>query len=264
MTAPLDGPRAASELYVARGDEVSVCRPIMTGDVFAGIDIPGVEEVPGDNEKLAMVVAHPCSMRQGPVLKPRLGMIRVVEHKPIALTEWPKRHIHLLPLPDLAGGGASDEAEEDLAAVETHHAAIFELRGRVEAKQLDLSNRQACLSEEGVAYLHQRMGHSDTRYSASKKELMTACSPVFAEIELHEEWIDALIDPSAFDDPARLAAELERLAGDFDSELSVARDYGKTRSSLRDDLSDPTKRPGARRQVASLRKARLPARSKAG
>jgi len=263
VTQPLDGPRAASELYLARGDEVSPCRPIMTGDVFAGVAIPGVEEWAGDGEKLAMVVSHPCSMRQGPFLKPRLGVVRVVEHKPIALSEWRKRHIHLLPLPDLTAASA-DEDEGDIVAVQTHHAAIFELRGRVEVQDLDPDKRLACLSEEGVAYLHQRMGHSDTRYSASKKELMTACASVFAEMELWEEWNDALMDPAALAEPDHRAAELERLAIEFDQELSLPRQYGKARSSLRDDLGDPTKRPGARRQIAALRKARRQDQSKAG
>jgi len=44
----LEQPRSADDLYLAREadlDRVTVYRPIMTGDVFRDIDIPGVEDM---------------------------------------------------------------------------------------------------------------------------------------------------------------------------------------------------------------------------
>ncbi len=265
MTTIMEAPRAASELYLARGDEVSPWRPVMTVDVFADVDIPGVEPWDGDEEKLAMVVAHPCAMREGPRLKSRLSVVRVVSCQEILLSEWPKRHFSLMPLPDLAGAAAEgEERESEPPPAVVHHAAIFELRGRVETSALDLAKRRACLTEEGVAYLHQRMCHNDTRHPPSVRELMTACAGVFAEIEQAEEWNEALIDAAVLAEPELLHAALERTALDFDAELTVKRTYGKKQSSLRDDLDDPTKRPNARRRIAALRKERTLQRTKAG
>lgn len=267
MTQILEAPRAASELYLARGDEVPPYRPVMTGDVFADVDIPGVEDTEGDDEKLAMVVAHPCTMRDGRKLKPRLSVVRVITYKVITLSEWPRRHIHLLPVPDLAGSSDEDEDEDGsskAAEPTTHHAAIFELRGRVETSSLDLAKRRACLTEEGVAYLHQRMCHSDTRHPPLVRELMAAFAGVFAEIEEWQEWNETLIDPVVFGDPVAVSEALDRLAVEFDAALSKSHAYGKKSSTLRDDLDDPTKRANAHRRISVLRKERLQQQSKAG
>ena len=47
-----------SELYLARGREVSEYRPLFTGDVVSDVTIPGIQE-----GGLAIVISHPCSMR---------------------------------------------------------------------------------------------------------------------------------------------------------------------------------------------------------
>jgi hypothetical protein len=50
----LDRPASADELYLARGDEVEPYRPVLTGDVFSGVSIPGVP-----HDDLGMVISHP-------------------------------------------------------------------------------------------------------------------------------------------------------------------------------------------------------------
>lgn len=60
MADDLDKPETDDDLYLARGEEVPPARPLMTGDVFAGITIPGVSDEPA----AGMAVTHPCSMRE--------------------------------------------------------------------------------------------------------------------------------------------------------------------------------------------------------
>ena len=65
----LECPDAAEHLYLAASpDEVPIARPVMTGDVFTDIAVPGL-----DGTGLAIVLTHPCSMRvDGVNLAPRL------------------------------------------------------------------------------------------------------------------------------------------------------------------------------------------------
>jgi len=50
---------------------------VFTGDVFESVPIAGVQDA-----GMAVVVAHPCSMRTGAELKPRILMAAVDEHAP--------------------------------------------------------------------------------------------------------------------------------------------------------------------------------------
>ena len=78
----LERPDAAEHLYLAASpEEVPIARPLMTGDVFTDIVVPGL-----DNAGLAIVLTHPCSMRvDGVNLAPRLLMARVAPSNPIPL-----------------------------------------------------------------------------------------------------------------------------------------------------------------------------------
>lgn len=264
MTGPLEEPRSADDLYLARSadvDGVSVCRPIMTGDVFASVDIPGVEEQDGADERLAIVVSHACSMRNGPRLKDHVQVVRVVKCEPMKLEAWPKSFYDRMPLPDLTvvidpDDVSSDdpEAEIEVRTEEGAHAALFELRGRVESTRLQLDQRVACLTDQGVAFLHQRMSHNETRYAPDVGALVTACTPVFAEIELWEQWNERLVDPATLSDPVRLQAELDRVGEIFDAELSKKRPTGKKNGwyKLREDLSIQKRHYQARREILKL------------
>ena len=253
MAEPLELPRSIAELYLARVHEVSSMRPIMTGDVFSDIEIPGVEHVDGDERKLAMVITHPCSMRQGVKMKVKQQMIRVVRSKPVELPAWRSQYFDRLPLPALLQPLDTDEpADEDGT---NDYAALFELRGRVSTAELLLSRRIVCLSEEGVALLHQRISHADTRYPARIGDLMSACSGVFAEAELAQEWNERLIRVDV-DDRVALAASLDREALEFESIIGVQRSYAQgkktVKSAMREDLADDRKKTYARRELLRL------------
>jgi hypothetical protein len=234
----------------------------MTGDVFRGVDIPGVEQLEGDDDRLGMVVSHPCSMRSGHKLKDRVQVIRILKSNPIKIDAWPKLYYDRLPLPDLTVIVDPDDVsavnpENDIVqkTEEGAHAAFFELRGRVESANLQLDQRIACLSEQGVALLHQRMAHGETRYAPDVEHLMLACDAVFAEVELWEQWNERLVDPDAISHPVVLQAELDRVAKQFDIEMSKKRAIPDKKNGwyvLRDDLSIPKRHAAARREVLKL------------
>ena len=114
----LERPDAAEHLYLAASpEEVPIARPLMTGDVFTDIVVPGL-----DNAGLAVVLTHPCSMRvDGVNLAPRLLMARVVPSNPIPLKAWRSGHFKVMPLPELLGA---------------HHSALFDEIGLVESSSL--------------------------------------------------------------------------------------------------------------------------------
>lgn len=257
MTEPLEAPRSFDELYLARGRQVSLLRPIMTGDVFSGVDIPGVEDLDGDCEKLVMLVTHPCSMRQGPLLKERQQVIRVIEAAAIELPGW-KGHFDRLPLPELRVD-LDDELEES-PEDPFHYAALFEMRGRVLTSALLLHHRVAYLSEEGVAYLHQRMGHADMRYSPRVRDLMSACAAPFAEAELEQEWRERFIGAPESHTEDELLKLIRVETAAFDEVLSEQREHqqGKktVKSSIREDLSNVQKKAYAWREVQKVMRNR--------
>ncbi|MDQ7906893.1 hypothetical protein RB614_20480 [Phytohabitans sp. ZYX-F-186] len=227
----------------------------MTGDVFEDVDIPGVEATDGDEARLAMVVSHPCSMRDGYKLREALQALRVIKYAAIELSGW-KGHYDVMPLPNLYERGSDDE----MVNPEDSYAAVFELRGRVETSAMHLDKRIACLSEEGVAYLHQRMNFSDTRFPPRTGDLVAACAGPFSEAELAEQW-NQTYDLSDLDEPKRDEV-LATAAKEFDELLSQQREgqaegRKKNMYRLRDDLSSQRKAPGARREILRIIKQRI-------
>ncbi|MDQ4142803.1 MAG: hypothetical protein M3198_03510 [Actinomycetota bacterium] len=84
MTDELEAPGDAQELYLARAEEVSEARPLLTGDVIQSIKIPGVE-VEGDS----IILTHPCSMRKDGVnLADRLLVARVIRSPEVPFGQW--------------------------------------------------------------------------------------------------------------------------------------------------------------------------------
>jgi hypothetical protein len=226
--AELVVPTSPAELYLYRGEEVSACRPVMTGDVFADIEIPGVDDGLG----LALVLAHPCSMRHGPHLRDRVMMCRVVDRSPIPLANWAGGYYGVMPLPDLYG------------VPSLGHRATFELAGRVPTVDLELSKRIACLDERGIALLLQRLVFSYTRAPIDTDTIHESVAHLLVEAELLEEWVDARtigvgVEPDA---AAIRAAESE-----FDVLMGEADESGVTN---RLKLREPAARASVRRLVA--------------
>jgi hypothetical protein len=222
MPDELEAPASPAELYLARGEEVNIDRPLMQGDVFAEIEIPGVEDGPG----YAAVVTHPCSMRRDGVhLSERLLVARVEAAVPVPLDRWAQGNFKVLPLPELLG----DDSES--------YALKFDLSGRVASARLMEAERLACLDTLGICLLLQRLVHHQSRVIVPTSTFHEACAAVFEEVDLAEEWLEA----------ARSAGEeLDAAAVEFHSFLRAPRDDER---SLQEALHDAARRAHVRRAI---------------
>ena len=86
----LEIPADLAAIWRARADEVERSRPLIQGDVFDGVVLPGLEDEPG----LTMIVDHPCSMRRGALLRERIQMVRVREERALPRQRWPRGQGH--------------------------------------------------------------------------------------------------------------------------------------------------------------------------
>ena len=174
----LAAPRSSEELYLARGDDVVPSRPILTGDVFAD-----VERDTDDHDGLAMVVAHPCSMRgRGGTLLPSIAVAPIRPYQTVPFERWPGGHFKVLPLPGLYG------ADDISRAVH-----LLELSA-VLSSELGRSRRILTLSGRGIHVLQQRLVYSLTRVVVGLDRLQEQSAAVLLEAELEEEWVDELAE----------------------------------------------------------------------
>lgn len=231
MSTQLARPETEDELYLARGEEVEAFRPVLTGDVFRDVGIPGV----GIPHQQAMVISHPCTMRRGPALIARLQMLPVYEHQKVPLEQWPRGHFRVCPLPGL-----------DPATPDVHFAASYEETGMVESTLLTPERRMACLTERGILLVQQRQIYVASRADIALALLEQASAHVFAEAELLEDWNRQLV-------PLRTAAGedlVEALSAEavaFDEFVSVPAEGEAT--TIRELLKTQHRRPHARRLV---------------
>jgi hypothetical protein len=218
----LEYPSSLDELYRARGDDVPLHRPIMSGDIFRDVAIPGVD----DPIAFAMVATHPCSMRAGPAINEHLLMLGVVEHRHVANAEW-RGFLRIMPLPGLVG----DDRD---------YAAKFEFLGRVKASDLSGADRIACLEERGILLLFQRFTHYLTRFAPPTSALEPLMAAVFAEVDLLEEWVTRAVEGGR--EPTAATA-------DFDAFLTSKPAPGGDVRSLQVQLGMPERRAFVRRTV---------------
>ncbi len=217
--AHLESPDAPDRLYRYRWPDVPRSRPVMQGDVFDGVEIPGLADGPG----LAMVLTHACSMRQGPQLRSRLLMGRVATRKQAIPLPW-RGHFPVFPLPALR----PEVPEND-------YVLAFDELGTVETASLDLSARIGCLDDFGIALLNQRHAHYFTRYAVETAVLHEQSANVLAEAELLETWVDAAVPDDAEDWDTRASGA----AVDFDNFVGPHRK----------DLKEASRRAAVRRIV---------------
>ena len=203
------------DLYVARGADVNPNRPVFTGDVFESVPIAGVQDA-----GMAVVVAHPCSMRTGAELKPRILMAAVDEHAPTGPNAWSRGFFDLTPLPDLTDRGL--------------HVGSFEQLGQARTIDLDIGSRRACLSPFGVNLLQQRFIWYLTRLEVATFRLQEAFSHFFEEVDVMEDWIDTLRDSGMDGEDATRR---------FDAFIRTDLGGGRT---LQTDLRDPQRRASVR------------------
>ncbi len=214
----LEAPASAEDLYLASApDDVEPARPILTGDVFNAIEIPGTPSV-----GLAIVLTHPCSMRRDGVnLAERLLMATVKESLEIPLHKWSSGHFKVMPLPGLLG---------------SHHSAFLDEIGLVASEALTNAERVACLTPFGINLLQQRFVWHLTRFLAPTHRLGEASEAVFEEADLCEEWVAASTVVGA--SPAEAANSFHDWIRESDGSAS--------RQAL---LVEPQRRAGVRRDM---------------
>ncbi len=175
----------ASRLYLARAAEVSVHRPLFTGDVIDDVAIPGVQ--PGG---AAMVIAHPCSMRRGAVLSASVLVAAVRPHADVPAHKWADGYYDRMPLPEVRGAGTPFEV-----------AWLGEI-GLAQSSALVAATRIACLSPLGVNILQQRNVCNLTRVEVPTAVFWDAFAYNYEEADLLEEWTEELSSAEGTDTTA--------------------------------------------------------------
>lgn len=222
-----DAPDDIEDLYEARGT-VPRARPILQGDVFAGIEVAGYE-----SPMSVVITQHPCSMRQGAKLRERLSVAVISGMGSLSDSAWTTGYASAMLLPGLKGDAANFGAD-------------FREAGVVAASQLVRELRIAALSNYGVHLLHQRLVYYMTRLTVDVPTLAETFDPIATETELQWEWVEAAVDADTADEPTIAGAEKE--FADFLDENNRER---------RERLQDASHRADVRRQVRAEIRARF-------
>jgi len=218
-------------LYRARGDEVVPQRPIFTGDVFFDVTVEGEEE----QTRNVIVLQHPCVIRKGVELTPKLLVAEVASAALLLPSQWVEKFFRQLPLAELVTGDKP-----------THFAAYFDRYHLIKRKDLELDHRVATMSQRGVNLLMQRWVHHNSRMIVPTQEYQKVTSAQYDEADIIEEWcIDREDDGVPLDDAT---VEIDTwLTGD------------RTASAPRKRLEDPQQRSAVRRDVRSYLRELRPA-----
>jgi hypothetical protein len=216
----VESPASADALWLARDADVNPNRPIFTGDLFDDV------EVAGQGPKgMAMVVAHPCSMRgKNGALAERVLMAPVRSYQKLPLKAWTEGHFGVFPIPGV----------DETAAV------ALDALGTAPTTALDSASRVACLSELGVNLLQQRLVMRLTRADLPTSVFHEAFSHTYEEADLLEEWCDVLSDAGR---------SIEEATAMFELAVREPRPAGESFQGL---LRDPQQRASVRRDLRRL------------
>ena len=176
----LQAPEEPELLYEYRDSDEPApdARPLAQGDVLRLVLGSGGQVLP-----LAMIVAHPCSMRQGGKLRKRLVVAEVTAHQNVPPAKWPTGYFDVFPLPSLDGGPP--------VGVFFHHLQT------VETMQIETCARAAVLTEYGQGVLLQRWIHHMARLVVDPQELSELIGPVQDELSMQMDWVEAGLDAAA-------------------------------------------------------------------
>ncbi|WP_030255944.1 MULTISPECIES: hypothetical protein [Streptomyces] len=219
----LSEPAAIEDLYAYWGETPPASRPLMQGDVFSGVVLPGLGEEP----QLAQLVMHPCQMRQGPNLRPRISLVPLkASPQRIVSADW-RKSIRIMPLPELHGPGTA-----------SYKADLCE-PSPVPSAALDPAMRLASLSDDGVLLLQQRLVMGATRVHLSLDRFHEQMAPTFTEMELQEEWAEAaLASGSALEDAIKeFHAWLDEGAPTRRASLATVREHSRIRREARSAIT---------------------------
>lgn len=214
MPEELESPGSPDELYQARGEDVDLLkyRPLFTGDVL---------RVDG---RLVALLQHPCSMRHGTNLVPRVLAAAVQPWEQGVPSKW-NGHFRRMFLPSL------DEV--------SNWAIDFDEIELIDAATARSAERVAVLSQVGVNLLMQRWLNHQSRVIVPTLTINEMIEGQFDEADLTGDAMAELVD------------------GGIDPEEGLAKvdawfDDGPRGGTKREALNDPQKRSTVR---AELRKA---------
>lgn len=182
----LDPLPTVDEFYDYRGrpevdeDAPPIWLPVHQGDVFEGVQVPGVPPSNRDESPLAMVFMHPCTMRRGAVLTDLITVFQV-------RTESARKHIDpdrlmrwfsVMPLLDLRPGTTST------------HVADFLHIGVVPSSELDRAKRIGSLTASARQLVQQRVIYHLTRLAVPLHDLAMQTRALERELELQATWCE--------------------------------------------------------------------------
>jgi hypothetical protein len=171
--------------------EASLLRPVMPGDVFREIPVPGCTEEEA-SANLTIIVDHPSAMRDGAELKSRVRAAPLIVKPGLNREKFVKRgYFDCFQMPGLADVAKANEHEID----EGPWAAQLAAAAPVASAALDLRKRIACLDRDGVCYLLHCVSHSNTRIAVKVQSVFRKVYPKLVEIDQLEDWNEALVDP---------------------------------------------------------------------
>lgn len=176
-------------LYDERTD-ISRARPLLQGDVFDGVLLPGF----GDDPRKVQIVAHPCAMRAGASLTARITVAPVEPYQVVSGKAW-DGHPRVMPLAELVSGN--------------HFAARFVDITACPAELLTKERRIATLSNQGIFVLQQRLIKHYTRVEFELEVLRSQSAPVLTEAQLLWDWLETVLSDLEIDDDAVLENEAE-------------------------------------------------------
>lgn len=215
-------------LYRARGDEVSQTRPIFTGDVFTGVQLPG--STGKTKARSVVILQHPCSMRTNGVdLAWQVLVAEVTNRKEIDEPGWVSGNYNLMPLPDI---------RPDVTNQNQHQAANLDNLYTVVPSLLAM--RIASLSPFGVNLLLQRWVHYSSRVVVPTYDFHEQTVAFYEEADLIEEWCDEL---GSDDLRAEAKACMDWLRADRDGEtyqemLHNPQSHSLIRRAMRAELKE--------------------------
>jgi hypothetical protein len=229
-TAPKDAilaerlgvPSSPDAIYL---EEASVYRPIATGDIFLGVELPGlIPEETGFG--LSMLLSHPSAMRRGAQLEARARAAPITPVNGLSRTKWPPGHYDVFPLPLLASVAEANGFQIG----DRGWGVLIELSVPIWTRELDFRRRIACLSPDGIHLLLQRVVHADTRFPVREDLLAAVFEPKLEELEMLQTWNEELVAPLV-DEIPDLQAALNAAAMDF--ERTVSSSTHRTKTSIR-------------------------------
>jgi len=221
-------------LYDERGD-VSWARPLLQGDVFDDIVLPGFGEQP----MKVQVINHPCAMRTGANLTPRITVAPVEPHNRVTGQRGWDGNLRVMPLAELLG--------------EEHYATKFVDATAAPAELLTRSRRIATLSHQGIYVLQQRLIKHYTRVELPLEALRNESAPVLAEAALQWDWIEEVLSEAEQTDESAIEGE----AKVFDAWLGEGSPPRRT-LLVESEVHHPDIRRQAQRAARERSRARKP------